>query len=61
VGCRHRNVRGYRLPRWVDGEMEGEAVEAINSKGACQKIQRQQCWAATDARLLWTDQAKFLA
>jgi hypothetical protein len=28
VSCRHRNIRGYRVSSWVDGEVEGEAVEA---------------------------------
>jgi hypothetical protein len=49
------------VSRWVDGEIEGEAMEATFSKGARQKIKRRQCWTATDVRLMWTDQARFLA
>jgi hypothetical protein len=53
------------VPRWVDGEVEGEvegeAVKATFSKGTRRKIKSQQYWTATDVRLMWTDQAKFLA
>jgi hypothetical protein len=59
LGCRHRNVRGYRVSSWVDGEVEGEAVETTFWKGTRQKIKRRQCWAATDVRLMWTDQRRF--
>ena len=60
VGCRHRNVRGHRVSRWVDGEVEGEAVEATFWKGTGKKIKSRQCWTATNVRLMWTDQDKFL-
>jgi hypothetical protein len=43
---------------WVDGEVEGEAVETF-SKETVQKIKRQQCWTATDVRLMWTHHDNF--
>ena len=37
MGCRYRNDRGYRVSRRVDGEVEGEAVEATFFKAGIRK------------------------